>query len=43
MQIAVEFYLDADVRKADYFQKKLNSLLVKSLSASSVEEQQPPK
>lgn len=43
MQIAVEFYLDADVRKADYFQKKLNSLLVKSLSASSVEAQQPPK
>jgi hypothetical protein len=35
-QIAVDFYLDNDVRKAGYFQKKLNSLLVKSLSASSV-------
>ena len=31
------------MRKAGYFQKKLNSLLVKSLSASSVEQQQPPK
>jgi hypothetical protein len=43
MQIAVEYYLEQDVRKAGYFQKKLNSLLVKSLSASSVEQQQAPK
>jgi hypothetical protein len=31
------------VKKAGYFQKKLNSLVVKSLSAHSVEQQEVPK
>ena len=43
MQIAVDFYLDTDIKKAGYFQKKLNSLVVKSLNAHSVERPQPPK
>jgi hypothetical protein len=37
MQIAVDYYIDLDLKKASYFQKKLNSLVVKSLSAPSVE------
>jgi hypothetical protein len=36
MQIAVEYYLEIDVKKAGYFQKKLNGLVVKSLNAHSV-------
>ncbi len=40
MQIAVEYYLETDVKKASYFQKKLNSLVVKSLNAPSVETKQ---
>lgn len=43
IQIAVDFYLDTDIKKAGYFQKKLNSLVVKSLNAHSVERPQPPK
>lgn len=43
IQIAVDFYLDTDVKKAGYFQKKLNSLVVKSLNAHSLERPQPPK
>lgn len=35
-QIAVEYYLDIDEKKAIYFQKKLNGLVVKSLDAPSV-------
>ena len=30
-KIAVEYYIDSDERKADYFQKKLNNLVVRSL------------
>jgi hypothetical protein len=42
-QIAVDYYLEIDLKKASYFQKKLNSLVVKSLSAPSIEKKQPPK
>jgi len=37
-QIAVEYYLEIDEKKAIYFQKKLNGLVVKSLDAPSVEK-----
>ena len=37
-QIAVDFYLNTDVKKAKYFQNKLNRLAVKSLNAPSVDE-----
>lgn len=33
----MDFYIDSDVRKASYFQKKLNNLTIKSLNAKSVE------
>lgn len=36
-QIAVDFYIDNDVKKAAYFQRKLNNLAIKALKASSVE------
>lgn len=38
IQIAVEYYLEIDEKKANYFQKKLNGLVVKSLDAPSVEK-----
>lgn len=38
IQIAVDYYIDNDVKKAAYFQRKLNNLALKSLNASSVEE-----
>jgi len=37
IQIAVDFYIDTDVKKAAYFQRKLNNLVIKALHASSVE------
>jgi polyhydroxyalkanoate synthesis regulator protein len=43
MQIGVDYYLETDVKKASYFQKKLNGLVVKSLSAPSVEQMEPNK
>lgn len=39
----MDYYLEIDLKKASYFQKKLNSLVVKSLSAPSIEKKQPPK
>jgi hypothetical protein len=36
-QIAVDYYIDNDVKKAAYFQRKLNNLALKALNASSVE------
>ena len=43
MQIAVEYYLETDIKKAGYFQKKLNGLVVKSLNAPSIEKMEAPK
>lgn len=43
MQIAVDYYLETDLKKAGYFQKKLNSLVVKSLNARSIETITPHK
>lgn len=37
-QIAVDFYIDNDVKKAAYFQRKLNNLSVKAIHAQSVED-----
>ena len=42
-QIAVDYYLEIDINKASYFQKKLNSLVVKSLNAPSIETIEPKK
>ena len=42
-QIAVDYYLGVDVRKAKYFQDKLNVLAVKSLNAISVQKTKPKK
>jgi len=41
MQIAIDYYLDSDLKKVAYFQKKLNSLVVKSLNAVSIEKKNP--
>lgn len=41
MQIAIDYYLDSDLKKVAYFQKKLNSLVVKSLNAESIEKKKP--
>lgn len=38
MKIAVEFYIENDIKRANYFQKKLNNLVVKSLNANSVSD-----
>lgn len=37
IQIAVEYFIENDIKRANYFQKKLNNLVIKSLSANSVE------
>lgn len=37
IQIAVDFYIENDIKRANYFQKKLNTLVIKSLNANSVE------
>ena len=34
-QIAVDYYIEADIKRAGYFQKKLNNLVLKSLNARS--------
>ena len=36
-QIAVDYFIENDIKRANYFQKKLNNLVIKSLSASSIE------
>jgi hypothetical protein len=36
IQIAVDYYINCDLAKANFFQKKLNNLSVKSLSSVSV-------
>ena len=41
MQIGVEFYLENDLKKANYFQKKLNKLAISSLDAQNNENCQP--
>jgi hypothetical protein len=33
----VDYYIDNDIKKASYFQKKLNNLAIKSLNADSLE------
>lgn len=40
-QIGVDYYLENDLRKANYLQRKLNSLTVRSLDAQSVTRWQP--
>jgi hypothetical protein len=37
----VDYYLENDLRKANYLQRKLNSLTVRSLDAQSVTRWQP--
>lgn len=37
IQIAVDFYIENDIKRANYFQKKLNTLVIKSLNANSVQ------
>lgn len=36
IQIAVDFYIENDIKRANYFQKKLNNLVIKSLNADSL-------
>jgi hypothetical protein len=36
-KIAVDYFIENDIKRANYFQKKLNNLVIKSLSAKSVE------
>ncbi len=35
-KIAVDYYIDNDVKKAAYFQRKLNNLALKSLNANTI-------
>lgn len=39
----MEYYIETDIKRANYFQKKLNNLVIKSLSANSVEKPQVKK
>jgi hypothetical protein len=43
MQIGVEYYLEHDLKKASYFQKKMNKLAVETLDAKTNENCQPAK
>ena len=41
MQIGVDYYLQNDVRKAGYMQKKLNALTVKAIDLKAIENRPP--
>lgn len=43
MKIGVDYYLDNDLKKAEYMQRKLNALTVRAVNMKSVENRPPCK
>lgn len=43
MKIGVDYYLENDIKKAEYMQRKLNALTVKAINIKNIENRPPCK